>query len=1022
MKLKYAFLFLLLFSVVFATLTLGTHFINHDSDDTMGPMYECYQQDSTYFIRQDVRYHLDTQLSLTDPHDWLGGSGSYDNIHSGDSVCEGNFNYVVGVNAVVPLNAFNGKMDSHSGPNNGPDKWPTCGKAPYTSCPTPGNIPGIWSNSYYSTYSCYSDAWANSMELGSNYGWRSISYRESGTGNWSSGQAAEVATVFKGTSSLKQGSNLIDQFNPLSGTAPSHTGTFGLATSSYTQYTLTQRLDVSGGMMGTYNPNPGVHREYYEAFTTTGTSGQAPYAVSNIHDTGVLNVYDTANVGVVAPSILSVDLGSDGFQTGPYVTKPGADVPVTITLLIPARPSNFYPLDFEFYGLAVSSPFTFKLTSSMPEDCGDCGFGVGGTGCGQINGGWYFPSGQYTKTVTGTIHVPADISSGTHQISVSVNWRTCSGQLDCNGNGKTGTTAPMLVNVDIPNNDLPDFTCTVEPVSIIGASQTATSLDPGQGVNQWRITVSNIGKGDLTYSTNASEAQWQWFCLYGYFNAYSQNYTPVITTYTVYPSIGTPLWLPTSDPYLNSGDSVSAVVNGQVRCSNEGEIGAYIDFNSQRWAQLSQCLSHFTEEEDYDNNYCEWSIPCNKPVILDNNCTLAPAVQNGGVGTTHQFALTCDNGQHCDGVVSWALTSGQNSGNITGSSSSGATVHTNNNLNIGTAADIILQATVTGPSNQVVCKGLIIFNPNSYCELTPTPQQGAPGSNHTFNIQCGIEPHTQNCDGPVIWNSQGPGTITQANNLNAHVHAYDTLDPATADDIIVHAHIDNRIGSDADCNGTIFFNATNEGDSHCTITPATEQGEPGSNHTFTLKCGIAPNLYDCPGAVSWGIGQGPGDITSSNSVSANVHADDGLDPAAAQDIIVDAHVDNALGADADCNATIYFNGTSGQPEGLGCYVDVEPPTGSPGSHHVVTLYCAGTQDCNDVDEFSGVTWAIDGSNYVEYWSGGNDEGGWLDLTQNAVNATVAIKARVQYSTDEGTAYSDCSATITTPGNACYVFI
>ncbi|MEM4272021.1 MAG: hypothetical protein QXH30_00345 [Candidatus Bilamarchaeaceae archaeon] len=778
-------LLLFVLSVGFAQL------IDYDYSHSTGKLYQIEQQDPDYYTSNTLVYHLETQLSVP-PANWLSGSGSYSDVHDGDYICAGPANYVTRVNARI--SGFSGYIPSYSGADEDPGDWPNCGEP--TSCPTPGTQYVRWSESIYNSYK--DDTILDGQHLGSDYFRRSISYRESGIGSPFTNEVAESMTVMKGTASLMGGYSLIApiySFGSLSGTEPSHSGTVNL--NSGGDYTFIQRLDVAGAVIGAYNPNVG--REDYRAFKDLCTnppscnSQNEEYSVSNIHDSAVVHVVENSDIGVIPPTIQSVTLQGHTMTDGHYILEPGEDIPTTIRVRIPPRTSEYsYYLSFELDEASASEPFSYTATSGLGQ-------------CGQmfplINGGWLLGNPTTYVNITGTLHVPDALPQEGGNIQFTVHWRTCSGEVDCSGNGDSGWATPFEVPYIPPgeNGPYPDLACSIEPVAILGANASATELTEGQGVEQWRVTITNVGDGDLTLTGNSSSQLAQYLCLQGLFNAYEQD------------SFGSETWaydpgllfylLSTSNLDLLSGESITKILNGPAYCrEGEGEIGALAIINT---ASLfySQCATYEIPDEDWGNNVCTWSIPCTNETVPeipgDENCTIHPSSYLGAVGGEYDFTLECGGGE-CSGAVSWDISGGGSIfGNQTGAT---ATV-------LSDSSDLLITATVDNPDGEdAVCYAEIYFggeaNGNG-CHISPTPQAGYPGSEHWFDLTCSGE-GIEDGDCPNAEWSISKGAAFVKDSYGDLFHWEGALDQfAVNTTIIVEAEVDFPSGAET-CQGEII--------------------------------------------------------------------------------------------------------------------------------------------------------------------------------------------------------------------------
>lgn len=722
-KMKCAYLVFLIFSLGFAQL------IDYDYSHSTGHLYQIEQQDPDYYTSNAILYHLETQLSVPSSR-WVAGSGSYSDVHDGDYVCTGSADYAVNVNAKVT--GFSGYIPSYSGADEDPGDWPNCG------CPS-GSVPVLWSKSTYESYR--DNTILDGKHLGASYLRRSISYRESGVGTPFTNEVAESATVMRGTSILSGGYSVllpIYTFSPLSGTAPSHSGSITMGSAG--DYTFIQRLDATGAVIGAYNPNVG--REDYRAYKDLCTnppscsSQNQEYAVSNVHDSAVVHVVDDSDIGVIAPSISSVTLQGHTMSNGHYTFEPGESIPATIRVRIPARSTQYaHYLSFELDQAQALSPFSFTASGSGLNQCGSSFIWSR-----LLNGGWFGNSAYYIN-VTGTLRVPDTLPQQGGDVSFRVHWRTCSGEVDCSGHGDSGWTANFPVPY-IPRQEQapPDLACTLEPVSLVGGAESnATGLTPGQGVENWRLTIRNVGAGNLTIpGPTMSQAIMQYSCLGSVFNAFEQNSTT--SPYWIYDAPGK--WISmfsTVNDRLNSGASITTIVPGRVYCREAGgRISASAIINVGA-AVTEACLPYEIAESSETNNFCNWQIPCVNETIPqnpDDNCTIHPSSYSGEVGGEYNFSLTCGENDHeCTGAVDWEITEG---GSISGNQTD-ATASVGSN-----ESTLEITATVNNPDGEnAVCYAHIFFNGEgdgeNGCRIFETPQTGFPGSSHLFYITCSGE-------------------------------------------------------------------------------------------------------------------------------------------------------------------------------------------------------------------------------------------------------------------------------------------
>ncbi len=723
---------LLLFLFLFSFSILSAVFIDHDATDTMSDMREYKQASAVYFIDQSVRYYLETDLFLPtgESYRWLSGGGGPTDLHDGDHVCEGEFRYRLRVNARARNSGFDGKIPMVSGSSTGPGSWTDCGPASY--CPE-GNKDVLWSSSFYNSHlSDYGTTSGRQVSPTSVYGWRSISIRESGVGPFHNDEAEDIAVVMKGSTRLRRGSTTIVGPRTLTGTsysyAPGSSSTFGLYTGSFTQFTFTQRVNVDGGLVAAYNSH-GPTEETYWPYQDLGNSQDNYYTETVTSPTSRLNIYDEDNVGVIPPSIVYVDLGNDGVIIGepPYETAPGEEIPVKIIMWIPDRPDNFYPLSFEFNNVGVSpSSFSFDEESGIDQ----CSWWFP-----HINGGWFLPFSGYSSNIIGTLTVPNSLGPGVHPIQFRVHWETCNGQEDCDGNGDSGWTEWVTVNINIPDDDLPDLICEVVPTAYIDAiAPGPDGFEPGQGVVHWEVTVTNIGEGSFDVPDGATS-----FCAGIAFQAYSSDGTEAFD-----PFYSTPITATVPDSIPAGESRTFNIYNANAVCEGEtGEVRAeaWVNF-IYNWDML--CIPYTPAESNIANNYCEWELPCTE-TSAPGECTIVPSnVNDPPSGSIEDFDLYCD-GSPCTGTVDWdTFESGDHIGDMTDSGQLGATVE----IVTYTEEDelsgyMVLEATIDFPDN-MICNATITLNDDGPgdgddycdCDVYPTPQLGAPGSHHEFSLIC----------------------------------------------------------------------------------------------------------------------------------------------------------------------------------------------------------------------------------------------------------------------------------------------
>ncbi len=709
-------LLLFFFSVVFSA-----SFINYYNADSTGNMFRADALSSDYSVREHINYHLNTKLGLINEDGYLSGpiGSSADNLLSGSVVCEGGFRYDTGVNAIT--SQFDGHLPAYSGFSHSPNDWPNCNT--YPDCPGENKFV-YWSNSQYNSH-INSGQLNGGPHLYSNaYSKQSIDYEDVSGGRWFNGEVAEVATVAKGSASLKRGSTNIYSFGSLSGNSPSHSGTFSLHPSSPTTYTFTQRMDVNGLLMGVFNFNKYADREGFYSYNNP--DAVHPYTKSNIHANAVLNVYPEDSVGIIPPSIVYVDVGNRGpfAPPGPYEVSPGEDIPVTILMFIPNRPSKYYALPFEFYRVGVGGG-PYGITFSVDSGINQCN--QWSPFSAHVNGGWTSPHSGYSSSIKGVLHIPNNLPEGKYVLPFSVSYISCNGAEDCDGNGVDETALEIHVEVEIPGAPDADLTCAVEPITYIdGIPPSASGFISGQGVESWRVRVTNIGTGDAVISTSQ-----MLYCSALLFNAYNSDGTRAFSSFWRGPFF-------TSVPnQLNAGDSITFDIDARALCSDVGStVGAMAWVNlASSW--YAPCTLHQIPETDYLNNVCRWNMPCTKAPALDE-CELVPAnYNNPPSGEDRGFDLTC-NGLPCVGTVGWGTT-GDTLGTITDSDQTKATVSLS--YTDSDRPGLMYVNAVVGYPENMICNATITLDSGSsgsgtYCELWPTPQNGYPGSKHKFHVEC----------------------------------------------------------------------------------------------------------------------------------------------------------------------------------------------------------------------------------------------------------------------------------------------
>jgi hypothetical protein len=385
--------------------------------------------------------------------------------------------------------------------------------------------------------------------------------------------------------------------------------------------------------------------------------GMSLYTRSNIHDDATITVVDEDDVGVIPPSIVYVDMGNDGIYIGepPYPTEPGAEIPVKIVMWIPDRPDDFYPLSFEFNDVGISpSSFSFDVESGVDQ----CDYMFP-----HRNGGWFMPYSGYSSNIIGTLTVPSSLGPGVHSIQFRVHWETCNGQEDCDGNGDDGWTDWVTVQIDIPDDELPDLICEIEPIAYVdGINPGLNPFAPGQGVEEWQVTVTNIGTDDFVIPGVDSAA-----CSMLAFNSYSSDGTGSHDPFYYE-------WLLSPPGSIAPSESLTFDIDGTAICVDEtGQIEAEAWMNFLWW-WFPECIPFTPEESNMFNNYCNWAAPCGPPDSIEE-CEIIPSlVTNPDSEEVLTFDLYCD-GLPCTGTVTWSTTpTGDTIGTMTANDSNGSTV------------------------------------------------------------------------------------------------------------------------------------------------------------------------------------------------------------------------------------------------------------------------------------------------------------------------------------------------------------
>ncbi len=782
---------LLVFSFSFCFAQL----IDHESDDHMGPMYQYLQSNPVYYTEQDVRYHLLTHLSVPDSDRWLSGTGSYDDIHDGDVVCEGIFHYDTEVDAQADLGAFEGMSPTVTGSQ--PAGWANCGAGGYSTCPE-GDVSVHWGTPHYGDPTSQSGDRTYESSL---YGYRSIDYQEVAGSTVYSNKVSDVATVLSGVATLAYGRtgsmvyHLLHAFDPLSGTQPSYSGSFtvSLPAGGSGDYGFEQGLDVDAGTIVSYN----VHddNERYWSYDSLG-GGQSTYTRSNIEGSAEITIVAEEDVGVVPPEIMYVDVGSDGFIIGEdsFSVSPGESVPVTIRMHVPDRPDGFYALDFEFYDVGVEGMDGISFTpTSMPADCSDCSI----VGCGQVNGG-HLLGGAYNVDIEGTLNFPENLPEGSQEISFSVSWRTCSGEEDCNGEGRDEETPYIPVEFDFPEGELPDLICSIEPVEYINNEEPGPAgFYPGQGVNDWVVRITNIGEANATINDT------NYLCSAIMFNAYSSDLSPAFEPYTA-----KPIFPGTYYGTLEPGESTAVSFrDAPAVCTGEGDSIGALAWVNMLSEFFPECAPYMLEEVTDTNNGCTWTAPCiDEPA--PGECQIIPQhVTNPPQNSLENFTLLCDGGS-CSGTVAWETTeTGADVGELAGSDQSGAQVQISDYPEEA-EGEMLLEATVGYPDN-MVCNATIEISPDGggddgfSCFVVPTPQSGYPGSEHDFEVYCDPggeeEPEYCSADWAITHGNDYVGDFNPG-SWWASVKIKEDLMLGEEDEVVVRASVEDVV-----CSGRIIL-------------------------------------------------------------------------------------------------------------------------------------------------------------------------------------------------------------------------
>ena len=710
---KFIFTFLFLFSLSSATLYTG-HFIDHTDVDSMPNMREYNQDNSNYYMTQDVEYRITTHLSVPDADRWLAGSiGGPSNIRSGNAVCEGVFDYTMGVSAQAPMGDFVGRLPAWGG--GAINTWPNCGSSTYPSCPS-GNRYVYWSDSLYANYRHNHGEHSKQLE---NYGWRAMGLRKLSMDPWSKNEASEVSTIMRGDFRITGFDSGNGGPYTAAGSTPSHSDEFYIWVSSsqgMETVTLTQRLSVDGALIGAYVPEITPSQEFYHAYEGIAP-GQSQFT-NTIQDDGILYVYDYDNVGIIDPYIAYVDIGSD--LGGTYEFAPGqTQAPVTVAVYVPDRPDDFYALSFEFSEIEVDPSSLYSFTpTDLDKDCDDPTYAFVGLspsgllGYGQINGG-YSPivgaHSAYVVDLEGDLTVPADMDSGTHQVGFRVCWESCDGETLCGGGDADGCSSWIDIPFEIPEEDtlLPDLICTIEPLEYVTGTDSSDGFEAGEGVQSWRVTVTNIGLGNATIDTD------NYLCSAVVFNAYNSDGTSSLdpadfTAEAIFPSALYGTLEPEQSSIVDFVDVPAVCID-----NSSNQIEAHAAPNWLAW-WYPDCVPYMLEEVEYWNNWCTWDAPCNQSIDEEEPgeeyCVIMPTPQTGYPGSHHEFDIVCyDEGDEipCSGPI-WTKTHGAEYVDAFMGNDIGADVDIITNLVVPEEGDsVIIQAAWSG----VYCEGEILLPP-----------------------------------------------------------------------------------------------------------------------------------------------------------------------------------------------------------------------------------------------------------------------------------------------------------------------
>lgn len=736
-----------------------------------------------YWFQSTVRVGVNSASQVVD-----AAGGTYTDLGDGATICEGQVN-VYGTS--LGEWAHNNNLYAYS-------TWVWDGSCTPNSYSTVAEHNVNWNDGYYNTFrdiwsgrcnSGMSECWGHEGGL---YGERVNTYELNDETSWDT-RRGDMNSICKGQQYLSY--NRVGGFSlvtPLGNGEPSATvSATGIGVVSG-KYSFKNNLDVQGcsHVIRQYDESCDL-MEYAYTFTTIDGTPEYSKAVTSAIE---INVISEDDVGVLPPTIQSVSLQGYTMTAGHYILEPGSDIPVTITVRVPARTSAYERyLTFELDQAQALSPFSFSPTSGLNQ----CDFMF------PLYNGGFFGNSAYTVPVQGTLHVPDSLPEDGGDIQFRVHWQACSGQPNCGATGISGWTAPFEVPYIPPGDDdtpPPDLTCSLEPVALIGANASATELTEGQGVEQWELTITNIGDNPLVLSGNSSHQLAQYLCLQGIFNAYEEDslgdqvfvYDPGLSFYI----------LTTSNLNLTHGESITKTFDGAVYCGEEeGAIGAWALIN-MAGLLYSQCMEYEIEEEDWDNNWCVWEIPCvneTGPEIPDDeNCTITPTSRPGVVGWEYDFELTCgDDDGECVGPVDWTITTG---GSIEGNQT-GATAEVLSDDN-----DLLITATVGDPED-AVCHAQIYFGDNpggNNCYIEITPQTGHPGSFHYFDLTCSGEGVEDGLCDNADWDIT-QGEVFVADSEGDPFHWQGTLNQfAINTTIIVEALVDFGEYGTAICEGEII--------------------------------------------------------------------------------------------------------------------------------------------------------------------------------------------------------------------------